>query len=306
MGATGLLEDEYISHMVWVSLKAIYSKLFLEGISSLLDIMTAKMSAEAHDPKLADTLIPHFIEQYSINIDEIRDPVDSFMTLNDFFIRRLKPSARPISSGADSSVLVSAADCRLMVFTSIQAATKVWVKGNRFNLLNLLGQNAELAEQFEGGVMTIFRLAPQDYHCFHFPCAGVLRASHFLPGKLYSVNPIVVQHERVNVFTENVRCINVLDTKEFGTVVLIPVGATIVGSITQYVEVGSKFKKGQLFGDFSYGGSTVIMITQRNMVKFDHDLVSCSEVDNIETKVRMGEQIGVARPIDNEVSLTDL
>ena len=61
--ATGMMEDEYISSMVWLSLKAIYSKLFLEGISGLLDLMTAKMNKEARDPKQGKDLIAHFVKQ---------------------------------------------------------------------------------------------------------------------------------------------------------------------------------------------------------------------------------------------------
>ena len=155
------MEDEYISNMVWLSLKAIYSKLFLEGIAGLLDVMTVKMSKEARDPKLAHDLIQHFIEQYSIDLDEVRDPLESFATLNDFFARRLKPDARPIASPTKPDVLVSAADCRLMVFQSIESATRAWIKGSRFTLAGLLGGNQELAARFDGGAITIFRLAPQ-------------------------------------------------------------------------------------------------------------------------------------------------
>jgi len=246
--ATGMLEDEYISSMVWLSLKAIYSKLFLEGICGLLDVMTAKMNVQARDPKQAAQRIQHFIKQYSIDTSAVRDPIDSFDTLNDFFVRRLKPEARPIASPHKPHILISAADCRLMTFTTVSAATKAWVKGNRFTVKQLLGGNDELAASFENGAMTIFRLAPQDYHCFHFPCSGTLVSSTMVPGKLYSVNPIVVQHERVNVFTENVRCISIFDSPEFGQVAFIAVGATIIGSINNYVEPGTAFKKGDLFG----------------------------------------------------------
>ncbi len=186
--------------------------------------------------------------RYSVNLDEVRDPLDSFETLNDFFVRRLKPEARPIAELDNPRVLTSAADCRLMTFSSVSAATRAWVKGNRFSVAGLLGHDDALAAQFDGGALTIFRLAPQDYHCFHFPCAGTLLSSVFLPGKLYSVNPIVVQHERVNVFTENVRCVSVLESPDFGTVALVAVGATIIGSINNLVQPGETVAKGQLFG----------------------------------------------------------
>ena len=206
----------------------------------------------------------------------MQHPVDAFPTLNDFFRRRLKPKARPIAEPRNPNLLVSAADCRLMTFQSVSLATKTWVKGNRFTILDLLGKDEEMAQKFSGGSLTIFRLAPQDYHCFHFPCNGRLVSTTTVPGKLYSVNPIVVQHERVNVFTENVRSISIIDSEEFGLVAFIAVGATIVGSIDKYVRPGTTFKKGDLFGDFSYGGSTVLLLMQAGRVTFDHGTHSSS------------------------------
>lgn len=63
---------------------------------------------------------------------------------------------------------VSPADCRLHVFTSVSDATRLWIKGRKFSLKELI-QDDLFAEMFEEGSIALCRLAPQDYHRFHSP-----------------------------------------------------------------------------------------------------------------------------------------
>jgi phosphatidylserine decarboxylase len=99
-----------------------------------------------------------------INVEEAELPLEEYKTFNQFFYRKLKPGLRPVSSPDDADVVVSAADCRLQVFESVDEATRFWVKGRTFSVAGLLADtDAErpLASQFSGGSMAIFRLAPQ-------------------------------------------------------------------------------------------------------------------------------------------------
>ena len=116
--------------------------------------------------------------------------------MNDFFVRELHEPARPIASPSDQSVVTSAADCRLMCFPTWEVATRVWIKGQEFTVPKFLGDDA-LAAEMEGGSMVIFRLAPQDYHRFHFPLDGKLVSSADISGHYFTVNPIAVNHEKV-------------------------------------------------------------------------------------------------------------
>ena len=93
----------------------------------------------------------------------------------------MRPSARPIAAATDSSVLSSAADCRLTAFLSTDQATRYWIKGVGFTLATLLG-NAAVAQDFDGGAMLIHRLAPQDYHRWHAPCDGTVEDVKKIPG----------------------------------------------------------------------------------------------------------------------------
>lgn len=80
---------------------------------------------------------------------------------------------------------MSSADSRLNVFTSIDAATELWIKGKNFTLAHLL-QDETLAEELEGGSMAIFRLAPQDYHRFHIPTKGTIQSVTPIAGTYYT------------------------------------------------------------------------------------------------------------------------
>lgn len=110
---------------------------------------------------------------------------------------------------------MSSADCRLCVFESISAATQIWVKGKSFSVQHLV-QDEALAAEFEGGSIGIFRLAPQDYHRFHSPVHGAIAKTPVkIDGTYFTVNPMAV-NEDLDVFTENVRKVSVINLEQSG------------------------------------------------------------------------------------------
>jgi len=230
-----------------------------------------------------------------------RDPSE-YKTFNEFFYRQLKPEARPIAEPNDAKVLTSPADCRLMVFPEMLDATKLWVKGEHFTIENLLGPRADLAPKFVSGAMVICRLAPQDYHRWHWPCNGKVKQITKIDGALLTVNPIAI-NKNVDVYTANKRNVIEIETECFGTIVMIAVGATMVGTIKLLcepvkqgdVEVFETHKKGDQQGYFAFGGSTVIVLFERGSVRFDDDLVKNSKKP-LETLVKVNTKIGKAQP----------
>ena len=80
---------------------------------------------------------------------------------------------RPLAQEGNPMCAVSPADCRLHVYNSVDDATTFWIKGKEFNLRALICDDKACAP-FIGGSLCIARLAPQDYHRFHYPCDGVL------------------------------------------------------------------------------------------------------------------------------------
>jgi len=234
--------------------------------------------------------IEHFIEYHNLNREEIKDPLNSFQTFNEFFYRKLKQGARPIAEPTNSKVAVSAADSRALFFPTVDQAKKLWIKGEKFNLINLVGE--QMAQEFDKSSLVIFRLAPQDYHRFHSPVDGVVGKMFPHDGALFTVNPIAIR-EKVDVYTENKRIVTTIKTKDFDNVLFIAVGATMVGSISMTVNEGATVKRGDEMGFFAFGGSTVLVFFKPNSIRFDEDLLVNSSKP-IETLLAVGNSIGVS------------
>ena len=235
-----------------------------------------------------------FIAKYDIDADEFAKSPFDYKTFNEFFYRALKPESRPIAPG--ENVAVFPADGRHLAFPDVDAADGFYVKGAKFTLAELLGEDATpadqrlLTERFSGGAMLISRLCPVDYHRFHFPVAGTPDGPRVINGWLYSVSPIALRRN-VRYLVENKRAITLLDSPAFGTVGLIEVGATNVGSIKQSFVPGRAVAKGVEKGFFAFGGSCVITLFERGRIRFDADLVAQS-AQQIETYARMGDHLG--------------
>ncbi len=231
--------------------------------------------------------IKRFIKKYHVDATEFQDPVSSYKSFNDFFIRKLKSSARPLSPGDNVAILP--ADARYLVFPNIDHSDGFFVKGKKFTLSSLL-QDKLLADQFSHGVMVIARLAPVDYHRFHFPCDGLAHAPKEIPGPLYSVNPLALKRHS-EILAQNKRMITQIDTTSFDTVLSIEVGATYVGTIHQTFTPETFQKKGDEKGYFSFGGSCLILLFQPGKIKLDQDLIDASS-RSLEMVGKLGQSLG--------------
>ncbi len=231
--------------------------------------------------------IKPFIQTYEIDASEFLDPVDSFACFNDFFIRKLKPECRPIAGGPDIAVLP--ADARYLVFQNIDEADGFWVKGKKFSLGQLLGDE-ELAQTYAKGAMAIARLCPVDYHRFHFPCECIPGKPRLINGPLFSVNPLALKRN-IEILCENKRVITALKTENFGEVQYIEVGATHVGSIVQTHVPEKSYAKAGEKGYFSFGGSCLILLFERSRIIFDQDLIAAS-AKKMEVRGLLGQSLG--------------
>ena len=218
-------------------------------------------------------------------MDEFAKSAFDYKSFNDFFCRALKPSARPIAPG--EKVAVFPADGRHLAFPDVALAGGFYVKGAIFTPPDLLGA---AGEKFAGGAMLISRLCPTDYHRFHFPVGGLVGPTTETPGWLYSVSPLALRRN-LRYLLENKRQTTLIETPEFGTVAMVEIGATNVGSILQNGTTGRMVKKGDEKGLFSFGGSCVVTFFQRGRIAFDADIVAQSE-GCIETYARMGDRFG--------------
>jgi phosphatidylserine decarboxylase len=237
-----------------------------------------------------------FISKYDIDVDDFEKSAFDFKTFNEFFCRMLKPSARPIAPG--ERVAVFPADGRHLAFPDVDAADGFYAKGAKFAISELLGESTgpaageTLSERFSGGAMLISRLCPVDCHHFHFPVGGVPAESRLMPGWLYSVHPIALRRN-ILYLVENKRMLTLVESPVFGTLALVEIGATNVGSIIQCFVPGRKVEKGAEKGFFSFGGSCVITLFEPGRIVFDADIAAQS-AQCVETYARMGDRLGEA------------
>jgi phosphatidylserine decarboxylase len=239
-------------------------------------------------PWTAKAVAP-FIEKYGIDSREFLLNVADYRSFNDFFIRKLKSSARPIIQGKGRAVIP--ADGRYYFYADISKADGFVVKGQKFQLSTLLN-DANLADQYRHATMVMARLCPTDYHRFHFPCDGIPGETHQIRGELKSVNPIAIR-QNVAIFTQNKRCWCAIDTPDFGKVLAIEVGATAVGTIVQTYTPARPYAKGDEKGYFSFGGSSLILLFPAGSLQLDSDLLAATAL-GIEIRCLMGQSLGVA------------
>lgn len=254
---------------------------FLFGSSLLSRLLGWYFDSSFSRKKIAKTIL-------DLNIDEseFAKPQDSFFSFNDFFIRKLKDSSRPFSTSKND--LLSPADGRVLVTNDIMSDTRVQVKGIEDSLHNLFKRKID---DFNGGKVAVVRLCPADYHRYHFPCEGTVVEQANVKGSYHSVNPLALDSKE-QIFCLNKRSYTLIDTETFGRVAFMEVGAFGVAGIHQTFS-GTRVEKMQEKGYFNFGGSTIVLVFQKNTIEFETDLLENSH-KGIETLVQVGETIAHA------------
>jgi phosphatidylserine decarboxylase len=226
-------------------------------------------------------LIRWFVKRYNVNMAEAANPdVASYPTFNEFFTRPLKEGARPIAA----TDFICPVDGAISQFGPIKADQIFQAKGHQYSTTALVGGDAGLAAEFENGSFATLYLSPRDYHRIHMPCDGLLRRMIYVPGDLFSVNPVTARGVP-GLFARNERVVCVFDSDN-GPFVLTLVGATVVGSMATtwhgvvnpprsshigdwyYDQQGIVIRKGAEMGRFLLG-STVVMLFPQPGLQFN-------------------------------------
>jgi len=245
--------------------------------------LVSSMYGNMMDRTTSAKKIHPFIEEFDIDMSIAQK--QEFVNFNDFFTRKLKDYARPIDTS--STIVVSPADGKILAYANISNSDFI-IKGYRFDVSSFL-DNPVLAQKYNDGALLIIRLAPVDYHRFHFPVGGNISPNKKIDGDYYSVNPYALR-KKAEIFCLNKREYNIISNPLFGDVVMAEVGATMVGSIEQTYK-GSYVNKGEEKGYFIFGGSTVVLLFEKNKIHIDEDLL-INTSKGYETTVKMGERIG--------------
>jgi phosphatidylserine decarboxylase len=233
-----------------------------------------------------------FINDFDIDMSGVQE--QEFKNFNDFFTRKLKENARPIDTSLNS--VISPADGKVLAYADIGNSDFI-IKGFRFNVSTFL-DNPVLAQKYRDGALLVIRLAPVDYHRFHFPVSGDLTSNIEIEGAYYSVNPFALR-KKAEILCLNKREYTILSNPLFGNVIMAEVGATMVGSIVQTYK-GSSVIKGKEKGYFKFGGSTVVLLFEKNKISINRDLL-INTANGYETAVKMGERIGEPFPAQSLV-----
>ncbi|QCZ94766.1 archaetidylserine decarboxylase [Salinimonas iocasae] len=242
--------------------------------------------ASARAGKLTTWLIKLFIKHYKVDMHEaLYSQPEHYKTFNDFFTRPLQPDARPIEG--DENTLVHPVDGAVSQFGDILDDSIFQAKGHNYSLTTLLGGKPELAKPFKGGKFATVYLAPRDYHRIHMPVDGTLTDMIYVPGELFSVNPLTASNIP-GLFARNERVVALFDTP-VGKMAMVLVGATIVASIEtiwagtvtppagknvqhwQYDTEGEHsvhIKKGDELGRFKLG-STIVACFEPGAIEFE-------------------------------------
>lgn len=234
---------------------------------------------------LSKGFIKSFIQKNGIDMSQFEEV--TYRSYNEFFSRKIKPEARP--TDMDPKHLISPCDCKLTAL-SIGEDTVFTLKHTPYTVSSLL-KNEELANRFRGGTALIFRLCVDDYHRYCYTADGEKTEQVRIPGAFHTVNPIA--NDFFPIYKENTREYCLLDTDAFGQILVMEVGALLVGRIANHQSGIARVTRGAEKGYFQFGGSTIVMLLPPNAAAIDQDILEASQ-KGLETVVRYGEKIGLS------------
>ena len=255
----------------------------------LLSRLGGKLAA-AEAGKLTTWAIRWFIKQYKIDMSEAaQSEPEAYKSFNAFFTRALKDGVRPLHQ--DAEYIVHPVDGAVSQCGPIEDGRIFQAKGHHYSALTLLGNQAKDAERFEDGDFATIYLAPKDYHRIHMPIKGTLSKMTYVPGELFSVNPLTARNVP-GLFARNERVVAIFET-EIGPLAMVLVGATIVASIEtvwagtvtpptgkrvftwEYPTTGPDaitLEKGAEMGRFKLGSTVVMLFAKDALDEFADDV----------------------------------
>ena len=264
------------------SLERLYNTWYGRVLSKFILLPVFSTMATSKDRKRSSAKkIAPFVDEYKINMDDFEER--EYVSFSDFFTRKIKPGRRLVDE--DPAAVIAPADSKALCY-DIGEDLKFTVKGSVYTPDEITGNKIDLSG-FAGGKCLVFRLSMDDYHHYCHIDSGKVSDSYEIKGKLHTVSSISSKYK---IYKENHRIVNVLDTDHFGRVIYIEVGALLVGRIKN--NGLTMFEKGQEKGYFEQGGSTIVVFFEKGRIYVDPDILEMSG-NGIETKVRMGERIGV-------------
>ena len=246
--------------------------------------MVSKAAGAFLSSRLSVPLIKPFVRKNNIDLSQFEP--GPYPNYNEFFSRKIRPELRPVDQ--EPQHLIAPCDSKLTVLP-ITPESRFTLKDTPYTVASLL-RSEELAQKYAGGTAMIFRLTVDDYHRYCYMADGQKEENVKIPGVLHTVNPIA--NDVVPIYKENSREYSILHTEHFGDVLMMEVGALLVGKIVNH-HGKARVVRGQEKGYFQFGGSTVVVLLEKDKAHIDADILANS-CEHAETVVKMGEKIGSA------------
>ena len=247
--------------------------------------IVSKLAGCFLDTHLSKCLISPFVRKTGIRLQDYE--TKGIRSFNDFFIRRVRDGLRPVDFSPDH--LIAPCDGLLRVYP-IRNDLVMNIKEAPYTVSSLLRSHS-LAAKYEGGLCLVFRLCVDHYHRYCYADSGSKSRNIHIKGLLHTVRPAAL--EALPVFTENSREFTLIRSRHFGTILQMEVGAMLVGKICNHHGKGT-VRRGEEKGYFKYGGSTVILLIQKDLAAIDPVYLAAS-AEGRETPVKLGQKIGTAR-----------
>jgi len=206
-----------------------------------------------------------FVKMYHIRLDEAEKPLSDYRTLNEFFVRKLKPGVRQIDRGPNA--LTSPVDGTIIDYGFLDHDTVFKAKSSRYNIQSML-IHQEYVQTFTPCYFINIHLSPQNYHRFHSPADGAISRLTHIPGKYYPVNALG-RFLRSDLYSANERVMMQIETDTFGSLMYIAVGACVVGGIKINKQPPVHVSKGDELGYFEIGSTIILLIENRKTLTFE-------------------------------------
>jgi phosphatidylserine decarboxylase len=231
--------------------------------------------------------IEPFIRKYHIDLAEF-EPVQ-WRSFAEFFDRRFRPGVRRFPSAPEE--MGAFAEARYFGWRKVTSDQKFPVKGHSLNPTQILG-SVERARLFARGPVLLVRHAPVDYHHVHYFDDGKTLDHQRLGNRLWTVNWHALQ-SKPDILFANERNVNILETRNFGRLGFVEVGALSVGRIAQVHPVDLPFKRGEEKSVFRFGASAIVVFGEPGKWSPSADVLAHTN-ENVETLLRLGECVAVA------------
>jgi phosphatidylserine decarboxylase len=231
----------------------------------------------------------HYLDihkQLNIEPQECLDAPERLDSLRKIFERKIRYwECRPMPN--DPCAIISPADSRMLLGSFLEESG-LFVKGKFFDYEEMFGCDKRTwLTAFQDGDFAVFRLTPEKYHYNHTPVAGKIIDFYQISGTYHACNPNAVVSV-VTPYSKNKRFVTIIDTDveggtKAGLVAMIEVVALMIGDIVQcYSEkkyespmpigTGMFVNKGVPKSLFRPGSSTVVLIFQKDSVRFADDI----------------------------------